>query len=78
MEKLQSKIDRLTKDLFVAQGGQKDANTKLKDVLARNEQLVSELKQLGEAVNALREDRELQETVSSRMVGQLRAFLDTK
>lgn len=69
------RVIELSKELEVAQAAKKDGETKLRGALKRNEQLLAELRELGDAVRALQQDRQVQETTSSQQVRVLREFI---
>ena len=49
----ESQLQQMAKDLEIAEAAKKEGDIKLRGALKRNEQLLSELKELGEAVRSL-------------------------
>lgn len=64
--KLMEKIEDLSAELQLLKGQKQEKDTKLKNQIRKNEELLGELQDLSEAVNALKNDKEF--TINSQML----------
>jgi predicted nucleic acid-binding Zn-ribbon protein len=60
------KIEDLSAELQLLKGQKQEKDTKLKNQIRKNEELLGELQDLSEAVNALKNDKEF--TINSQML----------